>query len=137
DPVLAKMDRAIHNLPPEVEIPLPMTRPQTPESPRQKPQKDSRGTYFLKRDATGWHRHYIEVHVVNAVVFHATAKKNPEEVYCTTLHEIDRLIEERSKRQLDDDEEELRERVQRDLPKTYHDYLDVFSKVSSDILSPH
>ncbi|KAK0703330.1 hypothetical protein B0T26DRAFT_601915, partial [Lasiosphaeria miniovina] len=64
-----------------------------------------------------------------------------EQVDVMTLHELDKRISELKELPegadgLDQDDRKLREQVLRDLPSPYHDFLDVFSKVQSDILAP-
>ncbi len=53
------------------------------------------------------------------------------EVFTTSLYEIDRILEERDEAEAE--YQELRSKV----PEKYWEYLDVFSKRESDKLPPH
>ena len=65
--------------------------------------------------------------------FYYNMYKRENEIFVTSLYEIDRLIEEA----LQDEDEETREEIERRLPAAYKDYVDVFSKMASDQLPPH
>src|SRR5271155_2773250 len=75
----------------------------------------------------------IDIKEISAVGLHFNMYKKENEVFVTSLYEIDRLIEEA----LQDEDEETREEIERRLPAAYKDYIDVFSKVASDRLPPH
>ena len=59
--------------------------------------------------------------------------KKENEIFVTSLYEIDCLIEEA----LQDEDEETKEEIERRLLLVYKNYLDVFFKVASDQLPPH
>jgi hypothetical protein len=59
-------------------------------------------------------------------------RKKENEVFVTSLYKIDRLIEEA----LQDEDKETKEEIERRLPLSCKDHLDVFSKVAFDRLPP-
>lgn len=74
----------------------------------------------------------IEIAMIGSAGFHRHAQKSENEVFVTSLYEIDRIIDEKKGVEL----EEARE-IKQSLPHEYHAYLDVFSKKESDTLPPH
>jgi hypothetical protein len=60
-------------------------------------------------------------------------RRKENEVFVTSLYEIDRLIEEA----LQDEDEETKEEIEKRLPPACKDYLDVFFKVASNKLPLH
>ena len=56
------------------------------------------------------------------------------EIFFTSIHEINRLIEERGD---DDEDPETAELIDKNLPPQYSEYRDVFSKTESNRLPPH
>ncbi|KAK0718689.1 hypothetical protein B0T26DRAFT_614791, partial [Lasiosphaeria miniovina] len=112
--------------------------PRTPEDPF--PEHDAQGLYRMQRDGIGWYKERpIEMAVLNEAAFKLASKG--EQVDVMTLHELDKRISELKELRngsdgLDEDDEKLRERVLSELPSPYHDFLDVFSRVQSDILAP-
>ena len=77
----------------------------------------------------------VDIKEIGAVGFHYNLRKKENEVFVTSLYEIDRLIEEAL--YPEDEDEETREEIDKRLPAAYKDYIDVFSKVASDQLPPH
>jgi hypothetical protein len=75
----------------------------------------------------------VDIKAISAVGFHYNMYKEENEVFVTSLYEIDCLIEDA----LQDKDEETREEIRRQLPAAYRDYANVFSKVASDKLPPH
>jgi hypothetical protein len=75
----------------------------------------------------------IDIKGISAVGFHFNMYKKENEIFKTSLYEIDRLIEEA----LQDEDEETKEEIERCLPLAYKGYLDVFSKVASNQLPLH
>ena len=73
----------------------------------------------------------IDIAAIGASAFHRHVRRKDTEVFMTSLHEIDRIIQEKTA-PLDDDEKEVLEK----LPSQYHDWKDVFSKKASDTLPP-
>ena len=63
--------------------------------------------------------------------FYFNLRKKTNELFSTNLYKIDRLIKNR-RNFLPSTEEEL---VQ--VPEIYYDFIDIFSKAASDLLSPH
>ncbi len=80
----------------------------------------------------------INIAMIGAVGFHRNMKKDSTEGFITSLYEIDRIIEDQSspKPEVQEPEAELK-KLKQQVPKQYHDWLDVFSKQASDTLSPH
>jgi len=76
----------------------------------------------------------IDIAHISATGFHFNLYRPENEVFQTSLYEIDRILEERE--QLTGEDEEV-QCIQRLLPKEYAAYLDVFSKAASNILPPH
>ena len=75
----------------------------------------------------------IDIALIGAAAFHRHTQKRDTEVFITSLHEIDRMIEEKQGGISKDPEEEL---IAQTLPACYSEYKDVFSKVASDMLPP-
>src|SRR5208282_4967836 len=75
----------------------------------------------------------IDIKEIGAVGFHYNLCKQENEFFSTSLYEIDRLIADA----LQDEDEETREEILRQLPPTYRDYIDAFSKLASNQLPPH
>jgi hypothetical protein len=69
---------------------------------------------------------------VVTAAFHRHIKNKESEVFVTSLHEIDRIIDHKRDEKRQAEEEELGSKV----PVYYHDYLDFFSKEASDALPP-
>lgn len=76
----------------------------------------------------------IDIAHISATGFHFNLYRPENEVFQTSLYEIDRILERREQLLEEDEEEQL---IKRLLPKEYVAYLDVFSKAASDILPPH
>lgn len=102
----------------------------------------------------------IDICGVLAAAFHLNLKKPDNTFFRVSLYEIDRLIKEKKSQEevqineircdgqteeshvgLGAEEQQPHESeldwLRRRLPKTYQDYADVFSKVSSDVLPPY
>ena len=82
-------------------------------------------------------RDVIDIAVIGATSFHRQARKKHAEIFLTSLHEIDRAIED--KRHV---EQAMENAVEDDLigkllPKQYKEYADVFSKQASDEMPPY
>jgi len=73
----------------------------------------------------------IDIAPIGAVAFHRHMMKKDSEIFVTSLHEIDRIIDEKN-RASDPDEQEILDK----LPVCYQEYKDVFSKKESDTLPP-
>lgn len=102
------------------------------------PEKDAQGPYRLARGFAWYKERPPDIAVVAATTFHHLSKDKENLIGETSLHEIDKAIEEkRDPTPLQRDEAELRKRVRELVPKVHHDYLDVFSKADSDELAPH
>jgi len=76
----------------------------------------------------------IDIKEIGAMGFYFNMLKKENEVFITSLCEIDRIIEE--KEALEEDEETIEE-IKKKLPAAFSDYIDVCSKAASDTLSPH
>ena len=77
----------------------------------------------------------IDIYMVSANVIYFYAKKPGSEMFITTLHEIDKLLEDR----IDDlpEDEETEYLLDTTLPKPFQINQDTFSKRASHILLPH
>jgi hypothetical protein len=66
------------------------------------------------------------------------AQGNSDEIGTTCLHEISRYIQDKQAPEdgLEEDKEEIRQRILNTVPPKYHNYRDVFSKAKSDRLPP-
>jgi hypothetical protein len=117
---MRKMDRQLRPLPP---VPTRILR----RSPRLAEQPTSDVNQVITDE--GW-----DFATVSAMAFEKLAKKSHMGV--TSLYEIDRYIQDKKAEMgLPEDEEDLFQRLQKEVPKRYHRYLDVFSKAQSDKLS--
>lgn len=76
----------------------------------------------------------VDIAAISAVAFHFNMYRKDNEVFTTSLYEIDRIINDREERPAEETDEELVERL---LPTIYTDYKDAFSKAASDKLPPH
>jgi hypothetical protein len=117
---MRKMERQLHPPPP---VPARILR----RSPRlaEQPADD---VHQVITDE-GW-----DFATVSAVAFRKMAKRSHMGV--TSLYEVDRYIQDKKAEMgLPEDEEDLFQRLQKEVPKRYHRYLDVFSKAQSDKLS--
>ena len=75
----------------------------------------------------------IDIAQISSTGFHFNLYRPENEVFQTSLYEIDRILEERGQPTSEDKEEELLQKLQ----MKYPNYVDVFSKAASDILPPH
>lgn len=75
----------------------------------------------------------IEIAMIGAAGFQRHIEKSDNEIFFTSLYEIDRIIEEK---QTNLDPEESRE-IRETLPAEYHEHEDAFSKKGSDMLPPY
>ncbi|KAK4117978.1 hypothetical protein N657DRAFT_584456, partial [Parathielavia appendiculata] len=132
------MERALQGCLSPSQTSTPEPRPRSESAPDTSKQgKDAQGPYTLKRDAIGWYKaRPPHIAVISAAAFRKTCRrKNGRHAVVTgitTLHEIDRILE--LKMVLEDDDDQLRRQALEQVPKCYHDYLDVFSKAESDML---
>lgn len=78
----------------------------------------------------------IDIAAIGGVGFHRNVQKKGTTVFSTSLYEIDRILEEKA-REREPDPESNEAKVERLLPKRYHDIKDVFSQAASDELPPH
>ena len=69
----------------------------------------------------------VDVNLISAAAFHFNLRRPQNELFSTSLYEIDRLIEDK----------ETAEELEQKLPEAYKDYIDVFSKAASNVLPPH
>jgi hypothetical protein len=73
----------------------------------------------------------LDIAAIGAVGFYFNLRKKTNELFSTSLYEVDRLLENR-RNSPPSTEEELAQ-----VPEAYYDFIDVFSKTASDQLSPH
>jgi transposase InsO family protein len=96
---------------------------------------DSQGPYTLRRDHCGWYKERpMEFATIGAAPFLGLAKES--HIGVTSLYEIDRFIQDK-RRALEQDEEDINDKVNRVVPNEYHKWKDVFSKLDSDLLPEH
>jgi predicted aspartyl protease len=72
----------------------------------------------------------IDICAINATGFHYNLMRPENELFSTSLYEIDRILGSRQ-------EVEDRDQEEPQVPDAYKEFLDVFSKEASDILPPH
>ena len=85
----------------------------------------------------------IDITYISATDFYFNLYRSENEVFQTSLYEIDRILEKRA--ELDGPQTRFsletaeidKQRLVRLLPKKYASYADVFSKAASNTLSPH
>lgn len=78
----------------------------------------------------------MDIAVIGAPAFSRHAKKKMNEIFTTSLYELDRLLDDRI---IDDYHRNCKEEdalILRTLPPEYHEFADVFSKKESDQLPP-
>ena len=75
----------------------------------------------------------LDIAHITATSFYRQARKRENVSFCTSLYELDRLIEDKSTQ---DDKATLKE-IQAKLPLCYYSYKDVFLKAASNILPLH
>lgn len=101
------------------------------------PLRDSQGPYRLAWGWSWFKERPPNIAIVSAQAFLLFADKSHMGV--TSLYEIERFLEDKRVaeryKDLQEDEEELRQKVRREVPTEYHEYFDVFSKVVSDQLT--
>jgi hypothetical protein len=73
----------------------------------------------------------LDITIINAEGFYFNFYKNNNELFGTSLYEIDRLIDERQNPLI------ITEKELAHVPETYRDFIDIFSKAASDQLPPH
>lgn len=126
-----KMERQLQGLPP----PTKSENKKMPLKPAmKKPEelRDARGVYKLRRDSISWYKDYgMDLAMIGAAPFLMMAKKQTHGV--TSIQELERIIDDKQ-RQLPKEEEGLMTAVRQKVPKQYHEYADVFSKITSDEL---
>jgi transposase InsO family protein len=74
----------------------------------------------------------IDICGIGATGFRRHEKRKEVEIFCTSLYEIERLIERRLLGEAEEDKQEIIKR----LPEEYHEFADVFSKRESDLMPP-
>ena len=81
----------------------------------------------------------MDICLLEASNFMRNAKRKDVIIGHTSIHEINRLIEDTETKEdpLYWDEEQLRQLIQQKLPEVYQEHADVFSKAASDELPPH
>jgi Reverse transcriptase (RNA-dependent DNA polymerase)/RNase H-like domain found in reverse transcriptase len=79
----------------------------------------------------------VDILAIGAAPFHRLLKQKDTEAFTISLHEIDKMIEDKELEQYQKEEKEDMEEVLRKLPARYHEFVDVFSKKASDALPPN
>jgi hypothetical protein len=77
----------------------------------------------------------VDIAQISANGFHFNMHLPDNEVFSTTIHEIDLLIEDKEALAMED--QETMDLIRTKLPAAYQDFTDVFSKAGSDLLPPH
>ena len=72
--------------------------------------------------------------IISATAFYCVARKS--KVTLVTLNAIDDTIKEKLRTQLPD-EEDLHEKLAKEVPSAYYDLFKAFSKRDSNTLAPH
>lgn len=129
---LAKMRRALEG------CPLP-----PPSKPKKKVEKneggmstdwqsDNLGPYRMRRDSVGWYKERLPMEMCN---FSAEAfkmlthrDKSARHVQITSIHEMDKMIEDKKDGFPKEEKEELRKKALEVIPADYHNLLRTFSK---------
>ena len=68
-----------------------------------------------------------DINLISAAAFHFNLPRPQNELFSTSLYEIDRLIKDK----------ETAKEIEQKLPEAYKDYTNVFSKAAFNILPPH
>ena len=76
----------------------------------------------------------VDIATISAIVFHFNIYRRDNEVFTTSLYEIDWIIAEREEELVEETNEEL---VKRLLPTIYAGYKDAFLKAALDKLPPY
>ena len=76
----------------------------------------------------------VDIAAISAIAFHFNMYRRDNEVFTTSLYEIDRIIDEREEKPAEETDEEL---VKRLLPTIYVGYKDAFLKAALDELPPY
>jgi Reverse transcriptase (RNA-dependent DNA polymerase)./Integrase core domain. len=140
DRELREMEDDLHDRRPFVPI-APLRRRKSEARERPFEQRDARGPYVLKRDGIGWYRHHLDIGGSAGIGWSRISSIEGVEISETNINEIEHFIQNKRENalraeQLPDDEETLRRLAFEQVPKEYHDLIDVFSKVESDQLPP-
>jgi transposase InsO family protein len=140
-PELLKMERQLGNIPPPPkpkESMPPMAKVAVADPTYDS--TDSQGPYRLIREPLGWVKDRpFDCAIIGAISFMVLAKRNGSQPGVTSLHELDRYIQDKRREResplLDGDE--LKKKIRDVVPDAYRDYEDVFSKVASDEIAPY
>jgi hypothetical protein len=79
----------------------------------------------------------IDVALISPAGFHHNLYKADNELFTTSLYEIDRLLEDKRAEERDTEERDNEELVDALLPSQHHPFRDVFSKQAADEMPPH
>lgn len=74
----------------------------------------------------------LDISMISAVAMHLNMRRRDNELFVSSIDEIDRELSSRNQVPVTE-KEELMAR----LPNEYHEFVDVFSKTASDVLPPH
>ncbi|OOQ82705.1 hypothetical protein PEBR_37747 [Penicillium brasilianum] len=77
-------------------------------------------------------RKSVEIAAIGGVGFHRHMQREGTETFVTSLAQIDRILEEMHSPERALETEEIKMRI----PRTYHQFVDVFSKIDSNKLPP-
>jgi hypothetical protein len=117
-------------------VPKPGPRPRKPPI-EEFPLRDAQGAYRLQRGFAWYKERPPDIAIIAAAPFMTLARKY-EDIGVTSLCEINHYIQDKinQAKGMENDEVDLQEKVLREVPAEYHDYLDIFSKSQSDELPP-
>ena len=76
----------------------------------------------------------VDIAAISAIAFHFNMYRKNNEVFTTSLYEINRIINEREEKLTEETDEELVERL---FPTIYARHKGAFSKAASDELPPY
>jgi hypothetical protein len=78
----------------------------------------------------------VDICAIGAVGFHRNIAKPGATVFATSLYEIDRILEERTVQEIQEDRD-YQAQLESKLPVQYREFMDVFSKEAADKLLLH
>jgi hypothetical protein len=97
-----------------------------------KPRRDQ--PYVKKQFQPAVDLYLIDITTINSNGFHLSIYRPDNEVFSTSLYEIDRILEDREEEEADVDSASAEGPR---MPAAYSEYKDVGSKAASDVLPPH
>jgi hypothetical protein len=99
------------------------------EKLRSERRKQARDPNFVPKPDT------LDIFEISAAAFYLNVRRKDNELFSTSIYEIDHELQGRKTREVEITDEERTEILSR-LPESYRPYLEDFSKAASDILPP-